>query len=88
MRNSGVKRSFPTRLWLSTVSAILAIVAVGIVLNRVEGGAASPIAWRLAAAVVVTAAVAVAKIVAGTRAAAVTGVVGTAIAVVLLLQLA
>lgn len=87
MRDPGVRRPFPMRLWLGSVVAIVAIVVGGIVLNRVEGGAASPIAWRLAAAVIVTASVAVAKIVAGTRAAAVTGVAGTAIAVALLILL-
>ncbi len=81
-------RPFPTRLWLSSLAAIIAIVAVGIVINRSEGHGASPIVDRLGAAVIVTAAVAVAKLVAGTRAAAVTGVVGTAIAVVLLVHLA
>jgi NhaP-type Na+/H+ or K+/H+ antiporter len=84
MGETRVRRPFATKLWLSTVLAIVAIVVVGIVVNRVEGGAASPIAWRLAAAVIVTAAVAIAKIVGGTRTAAATGVVGTAIAVVLL----
>jgi len=88
MSETPARGPFPTRLWLSSVLAILAIVAAGIVFNRVEGGAASAIAWRLMAAVIVTACVAVAKVVAGTRAAAVTGVVGTAIAVVLLIVLA
>jgi hypothetical protein len=88
MRETPTRRPFPTRLWLGSVLAILAIVAAGIVLNRVEGGAASPIAWRLIAAAIVTACVAVAKVVAGIRAAAVTGVVGTAIAVVLLILFA
>jgi hypothetical protein len=84
MHEVPVRRRFPTRLWLGTVAAILAVVVAGIVINHVEGNAASPIAWRLAAAVIVTVAVAVARIVAGTRVAAVTGVVGTAIAVALL----
>jgi hypothetical protein len=88
MSETPAKRPFPARLWLSSVLAILAIVVVGIVFNRVEGGAASPIAWRLVAAVIVTACVAVAKVVAGTRTAAATGLVGTAIAVVLLILFA
>lgn len=88
MRNARVNRPFPTRLWLSTVLAILAIVAVGIIVNRFLGNAATSIAARLAAAAIVTAFVAVAKVVAGPRAAAVTGVVGTAIAVALLVALA
>lgn len=88
MGETRVRRPFPTRLWLSTVAASVAIVVAGVVINRTEGGAASPIAWRLAAAVIVTAAVAVAKIGGGTRPAAVTGVVGTAIAVVLLILFA
>lgn len=88
MRNSGRNRPFPVRLWLATVSAIIAITVIGIVVNRIQGGAPSPIAWRLAAAVIVTVAVAIAKVLAGWRAAAVTGVVGTAIAVVLLIRLA
>lgn len=79
------ERPFPARLWLASVLAIVAIVAIGILLNRAVGHAASPIAWRLAAAVIVTACVAVAKIVGGPRAAAVTGVTGTAIAVALLI---
>jgi hypothetical protein len=88
MHEAPARRPFPTRLWLGSVVAILAIVVAGIVFNRVEGGAVSPIAWRLMAAVIVTACVAVAKVIGGTRAAAATGVVGTAIAVVLLIQLA
>jgi hypothetical protein len=73
------------RLWLVTVAAIVAIVAVGIIVNRASPShAASPIAARLAAAVIVTVFVAVAKIRVGPRAAAVTGVAGTLIAVVLL----
>jgi hypothetical protein len=48
---------------------------------------ASPVVVRLAAAAIVTACAAVAKSVAGPRAAAATGVIGTLIAVVLLTQL-
>lgn len=81
-------RAFPTRLWLGSVVAIAAIVVVGIVVNRTLGKAASPIEARLAAAVIVTVCVAVAKVTGGPRAAAATGVVGTAIAVALLILLA
>ena len=73
------------RLWLVSFLGIVAIVAVGIIVNRVSPShVASPIAARLAAAAIVTIFVAVAKVVAGPRAAAATGVVGTLIAVVLL----
>jgi len=76
------------RLWLVSFVSIVAIVSVGIILNRASPShATSPIAARLAAAAIVTFFVAVAKVVAGPRAAAVTGVVGTLIAVVLLIQL-
>jgi Na+-translocating ferredoxin:NAD+ oxidoreductase RnfD subunit len=76
------------RLWLVSLVSIVAIVAVGIILSRTSPShAASPIAARLAAAAIVTVFVAVAKVVAGPRAAAVTGVVGTLIAVVLLIKL-
>jgi hypothetical protein len=76
------------RLWLVTVAAIVAIVAVGIIVNRASPShAASPIAARLAAAVIVTVFVAIAKVRVGPRAAAVTGVIGTLIAVLVLIQL-
>ncbi len=76
------------RLWLVSVVSIVAIVAVGIMVNRASPShLASPIAARLAAAAIVTLFVVVAKVVAGPRAAAATGVVGTLIAVVLLIQL-
>ncbi len=76
------------RLWLVSVVSIVAIVAVGILVNRASPShVASPIAARLAAAAIVTVLVAVARVVAGPRAAAATGVVGTLIAVVLLVQL-
>ncbi|HYK96434.1 MAG TPA: hypothetical protein VE011_11320 [Candidatus Dormibacteraeota bacterium] len=39
MNETPAGRPFPTRLWLSTVAAILAIVAAGIVFNHVERGA-------------------------------------------------
>jgi hypothetical protein len=73
------------RLWFVAVVAIFAIVAVGIIVNRASPShVASPIAARLAAVAIVTALVAVAKVRVGPRAAAVTGVVGVLIAVVLL----
>jgi Na+-translocating ferredoxin:NAD+ oxidoreductase RnfD subunit len=76
------------RLWFVSFAMIVAIVAVGIIVNRNSPShVASPVVVRLAAAVIVTVFVAVAKFVAGPRAAAVTGVVGVLIAVVLLIQL-
>ena len=76
------------RLWLVSVVLIVAIVAVGIIVSRASPSqVASPIAARLAAAANVTVFVAVAKVRVGPRAAAVTGVIGTLIAVVLLIQL-
>ena len=64
-------------------------MAVGIIVDRNSPShVPSAVAVRLAAAVIVTAcAAAVAKFVAGPRAAAATGVIGTLIAVVLLIQL-
>lgn len=77
------------RIWLVTVVAIVAIVVVGIIINRTTvGHVASPIAARLAAAAIVTVFVAAAKVFVGPRAAALTGVVGTLIAVVLLIAYA
>ena len=76
------------RLWFVSLVLIVAIVAVGIIVNRGSPShVASPVLVRLAAAVIVTACAAVAQFVAGPRAAAATAVVGTLIAVVLLLQL-
>jgi hypothetical protein len=75
------------RLWVVTAAAIAAIVAVGYILSG-PTHVGSPIVVRLAAAAIVTVCAAVAKFVAGPRAAAVTGVVGVLIAVVLLNQLA
>ena len=75
------------RLWFITLVTIVAILAV----NYIVSGPAhvgSPIVVRLAAAAIVTAFVAVANFAAGPRAAAVTGVVGVLIAVVLLTRLA
>jgi hypothetical protein len=77
------------RLWLVSVVLIVAIAAAGIIINRSSPShVASPIAARLAAAAIVTVFVAVAKVRVGPRAAAVTGVIGTLIAVVLLIALA
>ena len=76
------------RLWFVSLVLIVAIVAVGIIVNRDSPShVSSPVVVRLAAAAIVTACVAVAKFVAGPRAAAATGVIGTLIAVVLLIQL-
>jgi hypothetical protein len=75
------------RLWLVSFVSIVAILAV----NYIVSGPAhvgSPIVVRLAAAAIVTAFVAVAKFVAGPRAAVVTAVVGVLIAVVVLRQAA
>jgi len=83
-----IKSPEDRRLWLVTVVAIFAIVAVGFIVNRASPSqVASPIAARLAAAAIVTVFVAVAKVRVGPRAAAVTGVIGTLIAVVLLIHL-
>jgi hypothetical protein len=75
------------RLWVVTLATIVAIVVVGYIVSG-PAHTGSPIAVRLAAAGIVTACVAVAKFVAGPQAAAVTGVVGVLIAVVLLTRLA
>jgi uncharacterized membrane protein len=71
------------RLWVVTTAAIVAIVAVGYILSG-PTHVGSPIVVRLAAAAIVTACAAVAKFVAGPRAAAATAVVGVLIAVVVL----
>jgi hypothetical protein len=75
------------RLWLVSFVSIVAIVTVAYVVSA-PTHTGSPIAVRLAGAAVVTAFIAVARVVAGPRAAAVTGVVGVLIAVVLLSWLA
>jgi hypothetical protein len=73
-------------LWLATVGAIAAIVVIGIVFARtLPAHAASPIWARLVVAAIVTILVAVAKVLGGPRAAAVTGVAGVLVGVVLLL---
>ena len=71
------------RLWFVTLVTIVAILAVNYIVSG-PAHAGSPIVVRLAAAAFVTAFVAVAKIAAGPRAAAVTAVVGVLIAVVVL----
>lgn len=84
-----LKRPVDRRLWLVSLVMIVAIVAVGILVARsLPGHAPSPIGLRLAAAAVVTVFVAAAKVLVGPRAAAVTGVVGTLVAVVLLIAYA
>jgi hypothetical protein len=76
------------RLWLVSVVLIVAIAAAGIIINRASPSqVASPIGARLAAAAIVTVFAAVAKVRVGPRAAAATGVIGTLIAVVLLIRL-
>jgi len=75
------------RLWFITLVTIVAIVVVSYIVSG-PTHVGSPIAARLAAAAIVTAFVVVAKIAAGPRAAAVTGVVGVLVAVVLLKLLA
>ena len=74
------------RLWLLSVVAIVAILFSGILVSRVMGPhPASPIPIRLAGAAVVTLFAAIAKVLRGPRAAAVTAVVGTFVLVVVLL---
>ena len=80
-------RPLDRRLWFASVVAIVAIAAVGILVSRsTPGHVASPIAARLVAALIVTGLVALAKVIGGPRAAAVTGVVGTLVAVILLIS--
>ena len=73
------------RLWLISVASIVAILVVNYVV-RGPSHVGSPIVLRLAAAAIVTVFVVLAKFIAGPRAAAVTGVVGVIIAVVVLDQ--
>ena len=75
------------RLWLVTVVSIAAILAVNYIVTG-PNHVGVPIALRFAAAAVVTMFVVLAKVVIGPRAAAVTGVVGVLVAVVLLDQAA
>ena len=79
------QRDDPKRLWLLSVVTIVAILVVNYVVTG-PAHVGSPIALRLAAAAIVTVCVVLAKIIAGPRAAAVTGVVGVLIAVVVLDQ--
>ena len=84
-----LKRPVDRRLWLATLIAILGIVVVGIIVARsLPSHTASPIGMRLAAAVIVTAFVAAAKLLVGPRAAAVAGILGTLLAVIVLIVLA
>ena len=76
--------SVDRRLWFVSLVAIVAIVAVGMIVSGPAPHLGSPIVMRLGAAAIVTACVAVAKFVAGPRAAALTAVVGVLIAVVVL----
>jgi hypothetical protein len=75
------------RLWLVSFVSIVAILAVNYIVSG-PSHVGSPIVVRLAAAAIVTAFVAVARFVAGPRAAAVTAVVGVVVAVVVLSQAA
>jgi len=71
------------RLWLASIVSIVAILAVNyIVWGQTHVG--SPIWMRLAAAAIVTPFVIGAKLVAGPRGAAIAGVLGVLIAVVVL----
>ena len=80
-------RRSPYGLWFVSVLSIAAIVTVGVIVARATGHTGSPIALRLAAAGIVTALVAVAKLARGPRAAALTGVMGTLISVALLIHM-
>ena len=71
------------RLWLVSVVSIAGILAVNYILSG-PAHVGSPIVVRLAAAAIVTVFVIIARLLGGPRAAAVTGVVGVLIAVVLL----
>jgi hypothetical protein len=75
------------RLWLVSFVCIVAIVALGYIIAG-PAHVGSPIVVRLMLAAIVTAFAAVAKFVAGTRAAAATAVVGVLIWVVLASQMA
>ncbi len=88
MHGTHGERSFPTRLWLASLLAIVLMVAVGAIVSRAQGHTGSPIIVRLAAAAIVTALAAVARFIAGPRAAAATAVAGVLIAVVVLTHLA
>ncbi len=84
-----LKGAVDRRIWLVTVVTIVGIAAVGILVARsLPSHEPSPIGQRLAAAAIVTVFVAVARVRIGPRSAAVTGVVGVLIAVVLLIAFA
>jgi uncharacterized membrane protein len=74
------------RLWLVTVISIVAILAVNYIVSG-PNHVGSPVVVRLVAAAIVTAFAILAKFIAGPRAAAVTGVAGVLIAVLLLDQI-
>jgi len=80
-------RPVDRRLWLVSFALIVAIVAVGYLLAG-PAHAGSPLLVRLILAAIVTSCTAVAKFVAGPRAAAVTAVAGVLIWVVLASQAA
>lgn len=76
-------------LWLVILVVIGAMTAVGTIVARrgqPKRSLRSLLAGRLVVIVIVTALVAIAKIEVGTLAAAVTGVVGVAVAIVLLVR--
>jgi hypothetical protein len=76
-------------LWLVTLVAIIAMAAVGTVVARrgqPERSLRALIAGRILVIVIVTALVAIAKVEIGSLAAAVTGLVGVAVAIVLLVR--
>jgi hypothetical protein len=78
-------------LWLATVAAIVVLVVIGAAISRVwkpqspARDLRQVLLARLVAAVLVTVAVVAAKIAIGSVAAAVTGVVGVAIAIAVLI---
>lgn len=83
-----LRKPIDRKLWLLTVASIVAIVVAGsLVARSLPGHAPSPIWERLVAAAIVTVIVAVAKLTAGPRAAALAGVLGALAAVVVLIAL-
>ena len=87
-----VGRSCLVELWLATLVIIVAVVAVGAVVARAwrpqepDHGLGPVLAARLVVVLVVTGLVVAARISVGPLAAAVTGVVGVLIAIVLLIM--
>jgi hypothetical protein len=79
-------RSFPLRLWLGSLLAIVAIVVIASLVSGPKPHVGTPVIVRLAAAAIVTGCAAVANSIGGRRAAAATAVVGVLIAVVVLSQ--